>query len=243
MSLPHFFAGAPPPGEAVVLSSEDARHAIKALRLKSGDRFTSADGRGGVAVCRITRADRLLVEAEVVERREEERQKPHLTVLLAPPKGERLTWAVQKLTEIGTDEIVLLEATRSVRRFKGERGERISVRLDSIAREAAKQAGRVFLPEISGPVPWVEAVVPGEDPMFVMWEDANKGGLLSLLPEERPERIMLVIGPEGGIPEEDARAAEEAGARLAWLGPIVLRVETAALAAASIVLARYGRLG
>lgn len=225
-----------------MLSPEDARHAIRSLRLKVGDLFTSADGEGGVSVCRIIRADRLLVEGEVVERREEQRVPPYLTVLLAPPKGERLTWAIQKLTEIGTDEIVLLEATRSVRRFKGERGERISVRLDSIAREAAKQAGRAFLPQINGPVPWVEAVVPGDDPMFVLWED-GKEGLQQMLPEERPRRITLVIGPEGGIPEEDARAAERNGAKLAWLGPILLRVETAALAAASIVLARYGRLG
>jgi 16S rRNA (uracil1498-N3)-methyltransferase len=242
VSLPHFFAGAPQPGEHVVLSPEDARHAIRSLRLGPGDRFTSADGEGGVSVCRITRADRLLVEAEVEERREEERARPRVTVMLAPPKGDRLTWAIQKLTEVGVDEIVLLEASRSVRRFRGERAEKITVRLDAIAREAAKQARRVFLPRISGPVPWVEAVVPGGHPMFVMWEEGSEG-LLSLLPEERPDALSLVIGPEGGIPEEDARAAERAGATLAWLGPTLLKVETAALAAASVALARYGRLG
>ena len=242
MSLPHFFAGAPQLGDPVALAPEDARHAIRSLRLRVGDRFTSADGEGGVAVCRIVRADRLLVEAEVVERREEERAPPRLTVLLAPPKGERLTWAIQKLTELGTDEIVLLETSRTVRRFTGERGDRISVRLDAVAREAAKQARRVFLPEIGGPIPWVEAVVPREHPMFVLWEEGTDG-LLPLLPEERPERLSLVIGPEGGIPEEDAREAERAGAKLAWLGEGLLKVETAAVAAAAVVLARYGRLG
>ena len=242
MSLPHFFAGAPAPGETVALAAEDARHAIKSLRLEVGDEFTSADGEGGVATCRIVRADRLLVEGEVTDRRFEERAAPWLRVLLAPPKGDRLTWAVQKLTEVGTDEIVLIDATRSVRRFKGDRADKITIRLDATAREAAKQARRAFLPQISGPVPWVEAVVPGEDPMFVMWEEGSTG-LLQLLPEERPKRVTLVIGPEGGIPEEDARAAERAGATLAWLGPVLLKVETAALAAASVVLARYGRLG
>jgi 16S rRNA (uracil1498-N3)-methyltransferase len=242
VSLPHFFAGAPQPGEPVALSPEDARHAIRSLRLRVGDRFTSADGLGGVAVCRITRADRLLVEAEVVERRDDQRARPHLTVLLAPPKGERLTWAVQKLTELGTDEIILLETSRTVRRFTGDRGERITIRLDATAREAAKQARRVFLPRIGGPVPWVEAVVPGDDPMFVLWEEGSDG-LLPQLPDERPERVSLVIGPEGGIPEEDAREAERRGAKLAWLGEGLLKVETAAVAAAAVVLARYGRLG
>lgn len=242
MSLPHFFAGAPQQGEPVALSPEDARHAMRSLRLGVGDRFTSADGEGGVAVVRIVRADRLLVEGEVVERRDEQRERPLVSVLLAPPKGDRLTWAVQKLTEVGVDEIILVEATRSVRRFRGQRAERIAVRLDAVAREAAKQARRVFLPTVIGPVPWAEAVVPGQDPMFVMWEEGSTG-LLQLLPEERPDRVSLVIGPEGGIPEDDARAAERAGATLAWLGPILLRTETAALAAASVVLARYGRLG
>jgi 16S rRNA (uracil1498-N3)-methyltransferase len=195
-----------------------------------------------VSVCRITRADRLLVEAEVLERREETRARPHLTVLLAPPKGDRLTWAVQKLTELGTDEIILLETSRTVRRFAGDRGDRITIRLDATAREAAKQARRLFLPRIGGPAPWVEAVVPGDHPMFVLWEEGSDG-LLSQLPEERPERLSLVIGPEGGIPEEEARAAERAGAKLAWLGEGLLKVETAAVAAAAVALARYGRLG
>ena len=84
MSLPHFFAGAPQPGELVALSPEDARHAIRSLRLGVGDRFTSADGEGGVAEVRIVRADRLLVEGEVVDRREEVREGPLLSVLLAP---------------------------------------------------------------------------------------------------------------------------------------------------------------
>jgi 16S rRNA (uracil1498-N3)-methyltransferase len=67
--------------------------------------------------------------------------------------------------------------------------------------------------------------------------------LLSRLPDRPPREVALVVGPEGGIPEEDARAAERAGALLASLGPNVLRTETAALAAAALTLARYGRLG
>ncbi|MDQ4005695.1 MAG: 16S rRNA (uracil(1498)-N(3))-methyltransferase [Actinomycetota bacterium] len=242
MSLPQFFAGAPEPGEPVVLSPEDARHAIRSLRLRPGDEFSSADGVGGVARCRIVRADRLLVEAEVVDRHAEPRPSPRLTVLLAPPKGERLTWAVQKLTELGADEIVLLETPRSVRRWQGERAERIAVRLDHIAREAAKQARRPFLPVLGGPVPWIEAVTPAGGPLVVLWERADRP-LLERLPARAPDGITLVVGPEGGIAEDDARSAEAAGARLASLGPNVLRTETAAIAAAAVTLAHYGRLG
>jgi 16S rRNA (uracil1498-N3)-methyltransferase len=243
VSGPHFFAGAPQPGEPVVLSPEDAAHAVRSRRLRPGDEFTSSDGRGAVARCRVVRAERLLVEGEVVERTVEERPRPVLSVILAPPKGDRLTWAIQKLAEVGADEIVLVEAARSVRRWVGERAERVGPRLEAVAREAAKQSRRRFLPTVAGPVPWDEAVLaPSGGPLVVLWERAAPG-LLQALPAERPEAVSLVVGPEGGIPEDDAREAERRGAILASLGPNVLRAETAALAGAVVVLARYGRLG
>jgi 16S rRNA (uracil1498-N3)-methyltransferase len=228
----------------VALAAADARHAIRSLRLRPGDEFTSSDGEGGLARCRIVRAERLLVEAEVVERSEVPRPLPALTVVVAPPKGERLNWVVQKLSEVGADAIVLATTARSVRRWEGQRGARIAPRLVSVAREAAKQARRPFIPTVSGPIPWAEAVVPDavDGPEVVLWERAT-AGLPSTLPNEPPREITLVIGPEGGIPEEDARAAERAGAALASLGPNVLRTETAAVAAAVVTLARYGRLG
>lgn len=243
MSLPHFFAGAPEPGETVILDPEDAGHAVRSLRLRSGDEFTSSDGRGALARCRVIRAERLLVEGRVLERTTEPRPRPRLAVLVAPPKGQRLSWAVQKLTEVGADEIVLVEAARSARRWNRDRGGRAATRLDAVAREAAKQSRRRFLPAVSGPVPWAEAVVPQDGtPMVVLWERAGEG-LTGVLPETPPQRLTLVIGPEGGIPEEDALAAQARGAFLAGLGTGVLRTETAAVVAATIALARYGRLG
>jgi 16S rRNA (uracil1498-N3)-methyltransferase len=243
VSSPHFFAGAPEPGEAVILSSEDAGHAVRSLRLRVGDEFTSSDGRGAVATCRVVRAERLLVEGEVVDRSVEPRPLPSLCVVLAPPKGDRLTWAVQKLVEVGADEIVLVEASRAVRRWPGERADRAGPRLAAVGREAAKQSRRRFEPSVSGPVPWDEAVVASpRGVLVVLWERAG-GGLLETLPPGVPDEVTLVIGPEGGIPEEEVRAAERAGAAVASLGPNVLRTETAAVAAAAVALARYGRLG
>ena len=243
MSLPHFFAGAPEPGEAVVLAPDDAGHAVRSLRLRRGDEFTSSDGRGAMARCRVVRAAHLLVEGRVLERTVQESPRPRLTVVLAPPKGDRLTWAVQKLAELGADEIVLAEATRSVRRWDEERARRVAPRLEAVAREAAKQARRRFLPTVSGPAPWSEAVAPGGAGLVVvLWEGAPES-LVRILPEDRPDALTLVVGPEGGIPEEDAREAERAGARLAGLGPNILRTETAAVAASAVALGRYGRLG
>ena len=243
MSRPHFFAGAPEPGQVVVLDSEDAGHAVRALRLRPGDEFTSSDGRGAVARCRVVRAQRLLVEGEVVERTVDPRPRPTLSVLLSPPKGDRLTWAVQKLAEIGADEIILIEASRSVRKWEGDRAGKVAPRLEAVAREAAKQSRRRFLPVLGGPVPWAEVVVPPPGGILVMLWEAARTALLDALPPEPIESVSLVVGPEGGIPEEDARAAQRAGAVLASLGPNILRTETAAVAGAAVTLARYGRLG
>jgi 16S rRNA (uracil1498-N3)-methyltransferase len=244
VTRPHFFAGAPAPGETVVLEPEDAHHAIRSLRLRAGDEFTSSDGRGAVARCRVTRATRLLVEGEVEERTDEPPPRPALAVLLAAPKGDRLAWGVQKLTEIGADRIVVVHTPRSVRRWEGERAARVADRLGGVAREAAKQSRRRTIPEVAGPVPWDRALreALGRGPVAVLWEGADRG-LSEVLPDDRPEALALAVGPEGGIEEADARAAEERGAVLASLGPNILRTETAAVAASAVALARYGRLG
>jgi 16S rRNA (uracil1498-N3)-methyltransferase len=243
VSAPHFFAGAPRPGETVVLEADDAHHALRSLRLRVGDELTSSDGRGAIARCRVVRAHHLLVEAEVVDRSEEPPPRPQLTVILAPPKGDRLAWAVQKLTEVGVDAVLLAEAPRSVRRLEGERGRRAVERLGGVAREAAKQSRRRTIPDVRGPAPWDAAVdeALGTGPTVLLWEGADHG-LLGVLPPD-PEVLSLAVGPEGGIPDQDAHAAADRGALLASLGPNILRTETAALVGAAVSLARYGRLG
>lgn len=227
-----------------MLSPGDSRHAVGSLRLAVGDRISSADGIGGLAVCRIVEAGRDAVVAEVESVDRADPPTPELTVILAAPKGDRLTWALQKLTEVGTDRIVLVEASRGVRRWGGERAARARERAEKVAREAAKQSRRRFLLRVEGPLAWGEAIgeAAARGPVILLWEEAE-GGLTGVLPEDPPAALALVIGPEGGVSEEEARDAEARGARLAAVGPTILRTETAALAAASIALSRYGRLG
>lgn len=244
MSLPHFFSGAPEPEEILVLAGDEARHAGGSLRLRPGDLLTSGDGEGAIATCVVEGVERDQVRARVRERRVVPRPTPHIAVHLSAPKGERLTWAVQKLTEIGVDSIILVEASRSVRRWwSEEKGLKSSDRLQKVAREAAKQSRRAFLPALGGPVPWASAVEAStaQGLLVVLWERAEVS-LRAVLPEEPPERVGLLVGPEGGIPEEDTRAAEKEGAFLASLGPIILRTETAAIVGATLALAAYGRL-
>ncbi len=142
-----------------------------------------------------------------------------VTIAVAPPKGDRLDWLVQKCTEIGVDRLVLVEAERSVVRWDAERTERQLDRLRRIAVEAALQSRRVWLPELAGPVPAAEVLGAGV---------AAEPGGRPLEPDDR----TVAIGPEGGwSPSELEHACDQVS-----LGDTVLRVETAAVVAATLLI-------
>jgi 16S rRNA (uracil1498-N3)-methyltransferase len=153
------------------------------------------------------------------EVRVEPRSGRSLTIAVAPPKGERLEWLVAKCSEVGVDRIVLLEAEHSVVRWTGERAERQVARLQRVAVEASMQSRRVWLPEISGPTSAVE-VLPG---LAV----AEPGGRAVDATD-----VGIAVGPEGGWSDKELEVA----ASRVTLGPGILRVETAAVAAAVLMM-------
>ena len=148
-----------------------------------------------------------------------ERGDPPLTVAVTPPKGDRLEWLVAKCTEVGVDRIVLLEAERSVVRWRGDRADKQLERLRRIAVEASMQSRRVWLPVLEGPVaaltflPDVTVAEPGGAPVT---------GLIS----------TIAVGPEGGWSSAELASA---GGRVS-LGDQILRTETAAVAAAVLMV-------
>jgi 16S rRNA (uracil1498-N3)-methyltransferase len=164
-----------------------------------------------------------------------------VSVALAPPKGDRLSWAVQKLAEIGTDEVVLMETGRSVRTWDDERADRAADRLRAVAREAAMQSRQPFVMEVTPAVPLMDAFPPRGAVGILLWAGA-KAGLGKVLPDEAGG-VRVFVGPEGGFSQDEIDTAREAGLLEASLGPTILRSETAALVGATLVLARYGRLG
>ncbi len=232
--LPYFYVDEP--GERVRPSEDDAAHAVRSLRLRPGDEITVADGRGWVGRGTLTPDG----DVQIVESRTLGPPTPRVRVAMAPPASDRAWWAVQKLTELGVDEIALVESTRSTRAL-GRDGHALR-RAVAVAREASKQSRRTFLPEVTvSGARGLFVGAPDQETSVVLFEDATEP-LSSVLPE-RLERISAYIGPEGGLAPEDLDAARERGAVLASLGEPNLRTETAAIAAAAIVLSRYGRLG
>lgn len=200
------------------LDDADRHHLHKALRLRAGDPLVVADGAGSWRPVRF--GDELEPQGDVAV---EPRPAPPLTVGLTPTKGDRPEWAVQKLTELSIDRIVILRTERSVIRWDGEREAHHLERLRRIAREAAMQSRRVWLPTVEG----VHTLA--EHPGAAL---ADPGGR----PPSGSDGIVL-CGPEGGW--SDAERAE--GADRIGLGPAVLRSETAAVTAGALLAAlRHG---
>jgi 16S rRNA (uracil1498-N3)-methyltransferase len=237
---PRFFVPVLEPGARIELSGPDSRHALRSLRLRPGEEVSLSDNAGTVGTGWLRGERDGLAAVEVGEVRRVERPDHPVSVALAPPKGDRLAWAVQKLAELGVDEVLLVPMDRSVRTWDPGREARAVGRLRVVAREASMQARRPFLMELRVGGGLAEALGAGQGSVVVLWEAARER-LTRLLPEGGP--IRLVVGPEGGLSPREVDRARQAGAALASLGPSVLRSETAAVVGAALALARYGRLG
>lgn len=192
-------------------SDEDAHHLFRVLRLRDGERVSVTDGRGSWRIA-VVAAGALVPDGDVVV----EPEPPAAVVATAVPKGDRLEWMVQKLTELGATEIVLVDCARSVVRWDAARAAKQRQRLERVVRDAACQSRRVWLPALVGPVPFADVVArPG---MALADPDADESvgaGVHGVL-----------VGPEGGFTDDEVAAAS----RRVRLTGTVLRVETAAIA-------------
>jgi len=207
------------------LSAEDRHHLERVLRLRPEEAITVGDGAGRWRWCRLGgSAGSLNVLSDVLI---DPRPEPALTVAMALTKGHRPEMAVQKLTEVGIDRIALFTAQRSVARWNSERAGHHLERLRRVAREAACQSRRTWLPVIETVAGFQE--VAGH-PGAVM---AERGGRPLAVTD-----LVVMIGPEGGWdPVELETRLPQVG-----LGPGVLRAETAALAAGVILCGLRGGL-
>ncbi|MGH9078988.1 MAG: RsmE family RNA methyltransferase [Acidimicrobiales bacterium] len=223
------------------LTTGDAHHLVDVLRLRPGETVVASDGAGRWVPCRVgpgtARGRRardldpagvLVVDGPVTSTIA---PRPAVMVGFAPSKGDRPEWVIQKLTELGVDRIIPIRSARSVVRWEGERGDRAVARLRRVAREAAAQCRRPWLPEVSTATALDALAARTGVPTCL----AHPGGRVPSL-----DPPLLAVGPEGGWdPDELARHGPGVG-----LGPHVLRAETAALAAGAVLCAlRSGMVG
>ena len=234
--------------EVFWLRGSERDHLAKVLRLKAGDLVIGFDNTGleytsvivkiedNSVTCRILSTDHPDVEA-------------HTSIYLVAglSKGEKMEWVIQKGTELGMQGLVPLRTKRSIMHLEGSKAQDRVARWQKIASEAAKQSHRVQEPKIFEVCDWRDLAeqLPAETQWLIPYEEEKTQRFTSVLESLDPKRpIALLIGPEGGFdPTEVALAQEKLGAKSVSLGPRILRTETAALAALTMVLFHFGDLG
>lgn len=228
--------------DEVVLSGPEGRHAAAVRRISPGEAVDLTDGAGTRLRCVVSSVgeDRSTVVLRVWRRSVEPPPQPSITVVQALPKGERGELAVEGMTEAGVDRIVPWEARNCVARWKADRAQRHLRKWRDTAREAAKQARRSRIPEVTDleRTPEVAKRLLGAALAVVLDQEAPERLAALALPEHG--EIAVVVGPEGGVDPGEAEAFA-AAARPVALGPSVLRTSTAGLAAAAVIQARCGR--
>jgi 16S rRNA (uracil1498-N3)-methyltransferase len=218
----------------LTLDREESRHAATVLRLRAGAAVGLFDGAGRVAegVARQVARGAVTVEVDAVETVERPAG-PSLTLLTAMPRAARQQTLFEKCTELGMTRIVPVRFDRSTVRPKSDavaKWRRITI-------EAAKQCAAAFVPEIVRPRSFAESLEELGASDQAMYGAVGDGvlPLLEALGSIGGGRLAVWIGPEGGLTTEEAEALVSAGARPVSLGPLVLRVETAAIAVATAV--------
>jgi 16S rRNA (uracil1498-N3)-methyltransferase len=228
-------------GSRATLDAAAYRHLIKVLRLAPGASLRIFDGAGTEIDARIESVGRASVEVSLGARHPVAAPVCAVTLLQAPPRGERMDLIVQKTTELGVAHIVPVHSERTMVRPSAHQ----RARWQTIAEEAARQSGRAEVPTIDALAP-LAAVLPKTsafaDTRFVLWEDELRQSLPAAL-ARAVSAVVLLVGPEGGFAEAEVAAARRAGFVSVSLGPRILRSETAAIVAVALAQAAVGGLG
>ncbi|WP_144872966.1 16S rRNA (uracil(1498)-N(3))-methyltransferase [Microbacterium sp. 1.5R] len=226
-------------GDLVALTGAEAKHAAVVRRLRVGEQVTVGDGRGVWLTGETEQVSPSLVEVRVTERRVTDQPGPRLILVQALAKGDRDELAVQAACELGVDEIVPWQASRSVSRWDGPKAVKGRERWSTIVREAAKQAHRPWVPVVATPSATKDLVARAATQRVVLLDPSASTRLSALEADDRD--LVLVVGPEGGISDEEISVLEAAGAERALLGDTVLRTSTAGPAAIAVLSVTLGR--
>ena len=221
--------------DPIVIEGDEANHIVKVLRMKKGDSLTIFDGDGNCADGKIESVDGKTVMVSVNKRYPSETEpQMKITLFQGIPKNPKMDLIIQKATELGVVEIVPVNTKRIVAKIDKEAKVE---RLQRIAFEAAKQCGRAYIPNVSHPISFEEALekMKAMDGAIIPYE-CEKDGKISDAINCNMTSLGILIGPEGGFEEDEVKRAEEAGVKRVTLGKRILRTETAGLIASALCL-------
>lgn len=240
----------PEPGSLAALGGDEGFHAASVRRIRPGERLVLGDGAGALAHCEVEHAGRDGLRARVLERWTVPPGSPRVTVVQALPKSERSELAIELATEAGADAFLAWHAARCVANWQGNRVDKGLRRWRAVARSAARQSRRAHIPPVDGVLSTAELTRRIRD-------EVAAGATALALHESATDRLadvglaqaaslLLVVGPEGGIAEDEMAALSEAGATAVRLGPHVLRTSSAAavaLGALGVLTRRWDQRG
>ncbi len=229
----------------LTVDGDDHAYLFRVRRLAVGDAVLIFDGAGGEAPAVAIEVGATSAVLELEAPRAVLRPAPHVTVVQAVLKGERMDWCLEKLVEVGADAVVVAETERAVVRLDDERREKRLIRHRRIAQEAARQCGRADVPPVDAATSLAQALalapVAGAGVKLVA-DPAAEGPLLRAVPPSAMT-VALLIGPEGGLAADELVQAAAAGFVAVSLGETVLRAETAGAAAVFAVRAVRAAMG
>ena len=226
-------------GQSAVLDERSSHHLARVLRVKVDDAVTVFNGDGYNYYSRISAVTKTHITVDISTKENPSNESPLSTHLgLAVSKGDRFEWAIKKATELGVSSISPILSQRVDVRLSPERWQKKQDHWQQIVISACEQSGRAVVPEVQLPQPlrsWVE--VAEADHKFCLHP-----GLNNALPTTPPSSVALLVGPEGGLSDDEVALASNYGFLGLNLGPRILRTETAPLVALSVIGTQWGDL-
>lgn len=229
-----------------IIEGEDVKHISKVLRCKIGEELEICDNDNNEYICEITDIDKTLVTLKILEKVDIKRESDlKIKVYQGLPKGPKMEMILQKLTEVGVSEIILVQTKRSVSKVDDKKEDKKLERWERIIYEAAKQSKRGKIPALRGILSFKEALedMNNNDLNIAPYENERTKSIKQAIKGVNINTMGIFVGPEGGFEESEIEAIEEIGGKSVSLGPRILRTETASLVASSIALYELSDLG
>ncbi|MDI3462210.1 MAG: 16S rRNA (uracil(1498)-N(3))-methyltransferase [Nitrospira sp.] len=231
----------------ISITGDLLNHLRDSLRVNIGETLWFGNGQSTRYHAEITDVSKQTVTGLILKTVQEPlRHTPRLILGQSLLKGEKMDWVIQKATELGVAELVPIESRHSVVQLKADRVDHQLTRWQRIALEAAQQSEQWRIPPIATPKSLAALLASRTTgTITLMLAERRKGKSLQTieLPQDATSFVLVLIGPEGGWSKEEGQIAEQAGVAFITLGQQILRSETAAIAAISILQSRLGKLG
>ncbi len=233
-------------GYIIEINGNDVKHIRDVLRIKQGEKVEIAC-EGDTYISQVLELDKKTVSLQIIDKYKGQNEPLHFIVLYQGlAKGSKMDLIIQKCTELGVSEFYPIETGRAVVKIKNEKKSNSKVnRWQEIVDQASKQSKRDILPNVNEVISFDQMIglLNGEKNIIVPYEDERQEGIKTALKDLKDEKIHLIIGPEGGFEAREIERLKSIGANIVTLGPRILRTETAALVASTMIFYELGDLG